>query len=93
MRGTVRGADEIVNSGSQDATERLRELTNGVGVDVAIDCSGNAKAQNSALDSARRFGSVPFVGESSSTTINPTGQLIRKQLEVIGAWYFPPERI
>ena len=83
------GADEVVNSGSQDATERLRELTCGMGVDVAIDCSGNAKAQNAALDSARRFGSVAFVGESSSTTINPSNQLIRKQLQVIGAWYFP----
>jgi threonine dehydrogenase-like Zn-dependent dehydrogenase len=83
------GADEIVNSGSQDSTERLIELTKGVGVDVAIDCSGNPNAQNSALDSTRRFGSVAFVGESSSTTINPSDQLIRKQLQVIGAWYFP----
>jgi threonine dehydrogenase-like Zn-dependent dehydrogenase len=78
-----------VNSGNQDATARLHELTDGVGVDVAIDCSGNGKAQNSALDSARRFGSVAFVGESKSTTINPSDQLIRKQLQVIGAWYFP----
>ena len=83
------GADEVIHSAGQDATERLRELTHGVGVDVAIDCSGNGKAQNSALDSARRFGSVAFVGESSSTTINPSDQLIRKQLQVIGAWYFP----
>jgi threonine dehydrogenase-like Zn-dependent dehydrogenase len=83
------GADETIHSGNEDATARLRELTQGAGVDVAIDCSGNAKAQNSALDSARRFGSVAFVGESSSTTINPSDQLIRKQLQVIGAWYFP----
>jgi threonine dehydrogenase-like Zn-dependent dehydrogenase len=47
-------ADEIVNSGNQNATAQLRELTDGVGVDVAIDCSGNGKAQNSALDSARQ---------------------------------------
>jgi threonine dehydrogenase-like Zn-dependent dehydrogenase len=32
---------------------------------------------------------VAFVGESFSTTINPSDQLIRKQLQVIGAWYFP----
>jgi threonine dehydrogenase-like Zn-dependent dehydrogenase len=38
------GADEVVNSGNQDATARLHELTDGVGVDVAIDCSGNGKA-------------------------------------------------
>jgi threonine dehydrogenase-like Zn-dependent dehydrogenase len=83
------GADEIVNSRDDGVTERLRELTGGVGVDVAIDCSGNPKAQNAALDSARPFGSMAFVGESFSTTINPSDQLIRKQLKVIGAWYFP----
>jgi L-iditol 2-dehydrogenase len=32
---------------------------------------------------------MAFVGESFSTTINPSDQLIRKQLKVIGAWYFP----
>jgi threonine dehydrogenase-like Zn-dependent dehydrogenase len=83
------GADEIVNSRDHDPIEQLRDLTSGVGVDVAIDCSGNPHAQNAALDSARPFGSVAFVGESLSTTINPSAQLIRKQLKVIGAWYFP----
>jgi threonine dehydrogenase-like Zn-dependent dehydrogenase len=60
------GADDVVNSSEQDSVERIRELTHGTGVDVAIDCSGNAKAQNAGLDSARRFGSVAFVGESFS---------------------------
>ena len=83
------GADDVVNSADQDPVEQIRDLTQGVGVDVAIDCSGNPKAQNAALDSARKTGSVAFVGESSSTTINPSDQLIRKQLQVIGAWYFP----
>jgi threonine dehydrogenase-like Zn-dependent dehydrogenase len=83
------GADDVVNSADQDSVEQIRDLTQGVGVDVAIDCSGNPKAQNAALDSARKAGSVAFVGESSSTTINPSDQLIRKQLQVIGAWYFP----
>ena len=82
------GADELVDSRSLDAAQRLRELTGGEGVDVAVECSGNPGAQNAALDAARRFGSVAFVGESRSTTINPSDQIIRKLLKVIGGWYF-----
>jgi propanol-preferring alcohol dehydrogenase len=64
-------------------------LTEGLGADVAIDCSGNPAAQNAALSCVGKFGRVAFIGESRETTINPSDQLIRKLLTVIGAWYFP----
>jgi propanol-preferring alcohol dehydrogenase len=83
------GADEVVNSADGDPVERLRALTHGEGVDIAIDCSGKPAAQNAALDSTRKQGAVAFIGESRSTTINPSDQMIRKVLTVIGAWYFP----
>lgn len=83
------GADVTINSSEEDSVERLRELTHGIGVDIAIDCSGAPPAQNAALDAARAMGSVAFVGESPETTINPSDQMIRKVLNVIGAWYFP----
>jgi threonine dehydrogenase-like Zn-dependent dehydrogenase len=83
------GAAETVNSGETDPVEALRELTGGRGVDVAVDCSGAPAAQNAALDAARKLGSVAFVGESRETTINPSDQIIRKLLRVIGGWYFP----
>lgn len=83
------GADEVVDSGAGDVVEILRELTGGEGVDAAIDCSGNPGAQNAALDAARKRGRVAFVGESRETTINPSDQIIRKLLTVVGGWYFP----
>ena len=83
------GADEVISSSSEDTVNRLLALTGGAGVDVAIDCSGAPDAQNAALDSARKHGRIAFVGESRSTTINPSDQMIRKLLTVIGAWYFP----
>jgi propanol-preferring alcohol dehydrogenase len=82
------GAAETVNSGGLDPVEALRDLTGGRGVDVAVDCSGAPPAQNAALDSARKLGAVAFVGESRETTINPSDQMIRKLLTVIGGWYF-----
>lgn len=32
---------------------------------------------------------LALVGESFSAMINPNNQFIRKQLQVLGAWYFP----
>ncbi len=83
------GADAIINSSREDPVERLRAMTYGEGVDIAIDSSGNPSGQNAALDSARKLGSVAFIGESRSMTINPSDQIIRKLLHVIGGWHFP----
>lgn len=82
------GADETVDSRSEDTVARLRALTDGTGVDIAVECSGSPAAQNSALDATGRFGSVAFVGESRATTLNPSDQIIRKLLTVIGGWYY-----
>ena len=41
-----------------------------------------------ALDAVRPFGKVAFIGESKETTIRPSEQLIRKQITLMGSWYF-----
>jgi threonine dehydrogenase-like Zn-dependent dehydrogenase len=82
------GADSVIDSESADVAGQLRAATRGVGVDIAVECSGNPEAQNAALDATRALGSVAFVGESRSTTINPSDQFLRKMLTVIGGWYF-----
>jgi propanol-preferring alcohol dehydrogenase len=83
------GARLTVDSSGGDALEVIREATGGRGVDVAIDCSGNPAGQNLALDAAAKQGRVAFVGESRATQINPSDQIIRKLLTVVGGWYFP----
>lgn len=83
------GADSVVNSKDADAVEAILGLTGGRGVEVAIDCSGNPAGQNAALDAAAKLGCVAFVGESRATQINPSDQVIRKLLTVVGGWYFP----
>jgi threonine dehydrogenase-like Zn-dependent dehydrogenase len=83
------GADYLINSSTQNATKEILGMTDSEGADVAIDCSGNPKAENNALECVKRQGKVAFIGESKSTTINPSDQMIRKMLTVIGNWYFP----
>jgi len=55
---------------------------------TSIDYSGNPQARNNALDCVRIWGRVAFVGEGNLTTINPSPQMLHKQLTVIGSWVF-----
>ena len=82
------GADLTLDPGAPDAKEELAAFAGSLGLDAGIDCSGHPAGQNMALDSVRRLGTVAFVGELRETTIRPSDQLIRKQLTLIGSWYF-----
>ncbi|WP_020619779.1 zinc-dependent alcohol dehydrogenase family protein [Paenibacillus daejeonensis] len=82
------GAEYTIN-GKEDVLARIMELTGGRGADAVIDCSGSPHAQNTALNSLRAHGRAAFIGEGRELTINPSDQLIRKQITVMGSWYFP----
>lgn len=83
------GADYTINGKTMNVQEEINRITNGAGADAAIDCSGSPYAENDALDCVRAHGRVAFIGESKETTIKPSQQLIRKQITVMGSWYFP----
>lgn len=83
------GADHVVDVTKGDALEQVLALTDGRGPEISIDCSGRPDGENLALDMTAKLGKVAFVGECPSVTINPSEQMIRKELEVIGAWVFP----
>lgn len=82
------GADMTLDPSAPDARERLAAFAGGLGLHAAIDCSGHPAGQNMALDCTRPLGRVAFIGELRETTIRPSDQLIRKQLTLIGSWYF-----
>ncbi|MNV10570.1 alcohol dehydrogenase [compost metagenome] len=83
------GAVYTINSMNEDPVEQIKAITHGLGATVAIDCSGNAKAENNAIDCVGPHGRVAFVGENRQLTINPSDQMIRKQIVLMGSWYFP----
>ncbi|OLN21984.1 alcohol dehydrogenase [Domibacillus antri] len=83
------GADYTINGKDANVLEEIARITNGQGADAAIDCSGSPYAENDALSCVRPHGRVAFIGESKETTIKPSEQLIRKQIMVMGSWYFP----
>jgi threonine dehydrogenase-like Zn-dependent dehydrogenase len=86
---TKLGADHVVDARGDGALAEILALTGGRGVEIAIDCSGRPDGENLALDAAAKLGKVAFIGECGSVNINPSEQMIRKELDVIGAWVWP----
>src|SRR3954451_11228376 len=68
-RAEALGVATVLDPASVDVPAYLRERHDGLGVDVAIECSGNARAFNAAVASLRRRGTLAqtglFVGEAS----------------------------
>lgn len=68
--------------------ERLRELTGGTGPVTCLECTGKPAAVAASFEAARCGGKVGLVGEQPEATFNPSRDLIHKELNVYGAWYF-----
>jgi threonine dehydrogenase-like Zn-dependent dehydrogenase len=81
------GADFCLNPKNEDILRRIREITNGEGVDVSLECTGASEMVPLALESCAKAGRMAFIGEIESATIQPSNHLIRKNLLVIGSWY------
>lgn len=79
------GADECFISDDQ-LIGKIKEVTNGKGVEVAIDCSGNAIGRHLCLEAARLWGNVVYIGEQGTVTFEPSPMLLHKQLTLHGSW-------
>lgn len=83
------GADLVLDPTTDDIKAELRKLTDNVGPEIVIECSGNPKAQLQALELVRCQGTVLFAGENyNGLEIVPSVHIIHKELNVKGAFYF-----
>jgi threonine dehydrogenase-like Zn-dependent dehydrogenase len=79
-------AEVVAPAEGGDVRAALREITQGQGFEVAIDCSGNAEARSLCLEMAREWGRVVYVGEGGTVSFAPSPLLIHKQLTLHGSW-------
>ncbi len=88
-RAKLLGADLVLDPRRDDVLKQIVEVTHGVGVDCAVECSGIVQAQRLCVDATRRRGSVAFVGECQDPLgIRVSPDLIRKGLALIGSWHY-----
>jgi len=88
------GADEALNIQELDSESRIehvKELTEGRGADVTIECSGNPQAVAEGMRMTRDSGIYLVVGQytdAGDITINPHLDINRKHLDIRGCWGF-----
>jgi (R,R)-butanediol dehydrogenase/meso-butanediol dehydrogenase/diacetyl reductase len=87
-RAEALGVATVVDPTSVDVPEMLREESDGLGVDVAIECSGHPNGFTTAVKSLRRRGTVAqtglFVGEAS---LDPMLWSLN-DLTIVGTWCY-----
>jgi Threonine dehydrogenase and related Zn-dependent dehydrogenases len=79
------GADTVI-VGDEQAVETILGMSNGKGVEVAIDCSGSAIGRHRCLEMTRMWGNVVFLGEQGTITFEPSPLLLHKNLTLHGSW-------
>src|SRR4030081_1627542 len=82
------GADELVNPGSNDPVEAIKELTHGKYADLSLDTSSNREARLNAIRSTKVWGTMCFVGEGGDVTIDVSPHLLRRQMTSMPSWTF-----
>lgn len=77
--------DSVLTAGPDNVSE-VRELTQGNGVERAVDCSANPEARATAIRATRKWGKMAMVGEGGVVTFNPSPDIIHDQKTIYGSW-------
>lgn len=78
-------ADHVVKAGP-GAVAEVKALTGGQGVERAVDCSANDKGRLTAVQAARKWGKIVFIGEGGTFGMQPSPDIIHDQKTIYGSW-------
>ena len=76
----------------EDRVKHVKDLTDGVGPDIVIECAGVPAAFKEGLELVRRGGKLIEVGHYSdpgATDIRPH-VVCQKEVDILGVWAYPP---
>jgi (R,R)-butanediol dehydrogenase / meso-butanediol dehydrogenase / diacetyl reductase len=80
---------EVLDPTQIDVVEWLRDRTEGVGADAVIECSGNERALQTAIDAVRSAGRISQTGlHTKAAAIEPM-KLSEHDIALVGTWCYP----
>jgi threonine dehydrogenase-like Zn-dependent dehydrogenase len=77
--------DAVLTSGP-DNVAQVRELTGGMGVERAIECSAKSPARTTAIGATRKWGKIVLLGMGGGVEFDASKDLIFDQKTVYGSW-------
>lgn len=84
------GANAVVNSGRQDATKIVRELTNGKGVDAVIEAVGVQDTLQYALGVVKKGGNITVTGLQVQDIQIDIMKLVTNEINLKGVYLYAP---
>ena len=82
------GAWKSIDPMQDDPVSAIYELTGGRGADCTLDATGIGEVRANAIRSARIWGRACLVGEGGTMTVEPSPDIIHRQLNLYGSWTF-----
>lgn len=82
------GATQVFNPVADDVPAQIRDQTNGIGADVALECSGVSAGLESCVKSLRADGTVAQVGLFVAPAQVDPFYWALKNIRVVGCWCF-----
>jgi (R,R)-butanediol dehydrogenase/meso-butanediol dehydrogenase/diacetyl reductase len=78
----------VVDPTADGFDEYLRDLTNGIGVDVAVECSGTTPGLGASISNLRRRGVVVQTGLHTKPATIDAMALSEKDITLVGSWCY-----
>ncbi len=82
------GAWRSIDPMRDDPVSAIYELTGGRGADCTLDATGIGEVRANAIRSTRIWGRACLVGEGGTMTVEPSPDIIHRQLNLYGSWTF-----
>lgn len=79
------GASATINGKTADVVTEVMRLTEGAGVDVALEAVGSTVTIKGAIESTRKGGTVTLIGNVSPTVEIPLQTVVSRQLRLQGS--------
>ncbi|KAK8960373.1 Cinnamyl alcohol dehydrogenase 8 [Platanthera guangdongensis] len=82
------GATHTVNASTEDVVERIKEITGGMGVDVAVEALGKPSTFVQCTKAVRDGGKAVMIGLAPTNAVGEIDitRLVRRQVKIIGSY-------